>query len=81
MVAISLPPGDTEGVQGLCLEPHDLAIAKYAASREKDLIFTRELASRGIVSEERLLGLLDHTAVMKKYASGCAARSAETFKR
>src|SRR5450432_2563872 len=26
---VNLPPGDTEGVQGLCLEPHDLAIAKY----------------------------------------------------
>jgi hypothetical protein len=24
---VNLPPGDTEGVQGLCLEPHYLAIA------------------------------------------------------
>src|SRR6516165_11575025 len=24
---VNLPPGDTEGVKGLCLEPHDLAIA------------------------------------------------------
>jgi Nucleotidyltransferase of unknown function (DUF6036) len=60
---VSLPPGDTAGVKGLCLEPHDLAIAKYAASREKDLIFTRELARRGITSEERLLALLDQTSV------------------
>lgn len=60
---VSLPPGETEGVKGLCLEPHDLAIAKYAAAREKDLIFTHELARRGIVSEERLLSLLDQTAV------------------
>jgi hypothetical protein len=47
----------------LCLEPHDLAIAKYAAAREKDLIFTRELVRRGIVAEERLLLLLDETQV------------------
>jgi predicted transcriptional regulator len=47
----------------LCLEPHDLAIAKYAAAREKDLIFTRELVRRGIVAEERLLLLLDQTQV------------------
>src|SRR5947207_3719040 len=60
---VTLPPGETEGVRGLCLEPHDLAIAKYAAAREKDLIFTRELARRGIVSEERLLALLEDTAV------------------
>ena len=60
---VNLPPGDTGGVKGLCLEPHDLAIAKYAASREKDLIFTRELARRGITSEERLLSLLGKTSV------------------
>jgi len=57
------PPGDTDGVRGLCLDPHDLAIAKYVARREKDLIFTRELAQRGIVSQERLLSLLDQTPV------------------
>src|SRR5882762_10677594 len=60
---VNLPPGDTDGVTGLCLDPHDLAIAKYAARREKDLIFTRELAQRGIVSQERLLSLLDQTPV------------------
>jgi hypothetical protein len=60
---VNLPPGDTGGVKGLCLEPHDLAIAKYAAFREKDLIFTRELARRGIVSEERLLRLLEQTPI------------------
>src|ERR1700737_1057336 len=60
---VNLPPGDTEGVRGLCLDPHDLAIAKYVACREKDLIFTRELAQRGIVSQERLLSLLEHTPV------------------
>lgn len=60
---VNLPPGDTEGVTGLCLEPHDLAIAKYVASREKDLVFTRELARRDVLSEERLLALLDQTQV------------------
>jgi hypothetical protein len=60
---ISLPPGNTEGVRGLCLEPHDLAIAKYVACREKDLVFTGELARRGIVSEERLVSLLERTPV------------------
>lgn len=58
---VNLPPGETEGVKGLCLDPHDLAIAKYAAWREKDRIFTRELAARGLVSKERLLSLLIQT--------------------
>ncbi len=60
---VSLPPGDTEGVEGLCLEPHDLAIAKYVAARDKDLLFTRALARRGIVTEKRLLELLAQTPV------------------
>ena len=60
---VNLPSGDTEGVKGLCLEPHDLAIAKYVASREKDRIFTRELVRRGLLSEERLRALLDQTPV------------------
>jgi hypothetical protein len=60
---VNLPAGDTEGVRGLCLDPHDLAIAKYVARRHKDIIFTRELAKRGIVSHDRLLELLNQTPV------------------
>jgi len=60
---VNLTPGDTEGVKGLCLEPHDLAIAKYVAHREKDLAFNRALAQRGVIAEERLLQLLPKTAV------------------
>jgi hypothetical protein len=60
---VSLPPGDTDGVRGLCLDPHDLAIAKYVAGREKDRVFTRELARRGITGRDRLREFLDKTAV------------------
>ncbi len=60
---VNLPPGHTEGVAGLCLDPHDLALTKYVASREKDLIFTRELARRGVLSEQRLVALLEQTPV------------------
>jgi len=60
---VNLPTGDTDGVRGLCLEPHDLAVAKYVASREKDLIFTRELVQRGLLSQDRLLSLLDQTPI------------------
>lgn len=63
---VKLPPGETEGVQGLCLDPHDLAIAKYAARREKDLAFNRELARRAIVVRDRLLALVDKTPVGKE---------------
>jgi|SRR5579859_1222386 len=66
---VQLPAGETDGVTGLCLEPHDLAIAKYVAFREKDLVFTRELARRGIVSEERLLALLEQTQIDERARS------------
>ncbi len=60
---VNLPPGDTEGVVGLCLDPHDLVIAKYVARRDKDLAFNRELARRKLVSRKRLLELLPKTPV------------------
>ena|SRR5436190_3319805 len=62
---VNLPPGDTDGVRGLCLDPHDLAIAKYVARREKDVAFNRSLAQRGLLSRERLLELLPKTPVGK----------------
>lgn len=63
---VNLPPGDTQGVRGLCLDPHDLAIAKYVARREKDIVFTRALAARGIVQKPQLLALLEKTAIDKE---------------
>jgi hypothetical protein len=60
---VNLPEVETDGVRGLCLDPHDLAIAKYAAGRDKDLAFTRELANRGLVAHNRLEELLDETPV------------------
>jgi len=50
-------------VRGLCLDPHDLAISKYVALREKDLQFTRELARRGYTARRKLLELLKTTPV------------------
>jgi hypothetical protein len=60
---VNLPPGDTQGVSGLCLDPHDLAIAKYVARREKDRVFARALAERGIVQKPQLLALLAKTPI------------------
>ena len=60
---VNLPPGDTEGVHGLCLDPHDLAISKYVARREKDLVLNRELVRRGLLVREHLLELVEKTPV------------------
>jgi hypothetical protein len=45
---------NTRFVRGWCLEVHDLAIAKYAAGREKDLDFTKALARHAMVVREVL---------------------------
>jgi len=78
---VNLPPGDTDGVRGLCLDPHDLAIAKYAAFRDKDLVFTRELARRGITSQKRLLELLEQTDVTGELRERIRARIAADFEQ
>jgi hypothetical protein len=76
---VKLSQGDTEGVLGLCLEPHDLAIAKYAAFREKDLVFTRELAHRGLLAKGQLLTLLEHTKLADELRERIRARIAADF--
>jgi hypothetical protein len=76
---VKLPPGDTEGVEGLCLDPHDLAIAKYAAARAKDLLFVRELAGRRMVAKDRLLVLLDQTTLSDAERARIRAHIARDF--
>ena len=78
---VNLPAGDTDGVTGLCLDPHDLAIAKYATGRKKDVVFTHELARRGIVSSDRLLALLDQTPVSEEIRRHIRAHVARDFGR
>lgn len=77
---VNLPPGDTGGVAGLCLDPHDLAISKYAAGREKDRVFTRALARRRLVDQERLLALLDRTAVSEEARERIRSAIARDFR-
>jgi hypothetical protein len=40
--------------RGWCLEVHDLALAKYVAGREKDMIFNAVLARHAMVNLETL---------------------------
>jgi hypothetical protein len=52
---VSVKNPNTEGVEGLCLEVHDLAVSKYVAGRPKDLAFTWALARHGLTREATLL--------------------------
>jgi hypothetical protein len=60
---ISVTNSNTNGVTGLCLERHDLCVAKLAAGREKDLEFVGALLRAGIVDHEVLLGRIDSAAI------------------
>jgi hypothetical protein len=76
---VNLPAGDTGGVRGLCLEPHDLAISKYVARRDKDRIFTQELARRGLVDREKLLALVEQTPISAEVKERVRADIASDF--
>ncbi len=46
---------NTRQVTARCLEPHDLAVSKLVAGREKDLDFLIEMTRSGILGEETVL--------------------------
>jgi hypothetical protein len=68
---IPYPLGDDpEAVVGWCLDPHDLAVAKAVAGREKDIAFVRSLAQASLVDPHevlrRLQSLDDHCHVPRQ---------------
>lgn len=50
---------------GYCLDPHDLALSKLAAGREKDWPFVAELIRHHYANVDRLLLLADQTPLAK----------------
>lgn len=70
---------NTGGVRGLCLEVHDLAIAKYAAGREKDLQFTRKLARHELTRRTELLKRLRVTQLDPALARAVRYRIGRDF--
>lgn len=53
---------NTRGATGWCLEPHDLAVSKLAAGREKDLMFVETLLRYGLASAEAIRQRLERTS-------------------
>jgi hypothetical protein len=72
--------GGTQGARGWCLEVHDLAISKYADGREKDLIFTRDLARHGLTARDTLLERLTVTELNPTVRNLSAARIEADFR-
>jgi hypothetical protein len=60
---IVLQSENTRGAKGLCLEVHDLLIAKAIAGREKDLDFLNDAARHGLADHATLIERLDRVSV------------------
>ncbi len=60
---VPIENANTGGVEGLCLEFHDLAIEKCVAGRTKDLAFLRELARLRLIKRASLLTRLAETSL------------------
>lgn len=56
--------GDTGGAKAVCLEPHDLVLAKLVAGREKDYEFADALIGRGLIDPKVLLERVDDLPVI-----------------
>jgi hypothetical protein len=76
---VRIENANTGGYAGLCLEVHDLAISKYAAGREKDLAFTRELARHGMTDKKTLLKRLAATKLEAALARAVRGRIERDF--
>jgi hypothetical protein len=70
---------NTGGIEGLCLDVHDLAISKYVAGREKDLDFTRELARHRMTDRAALSARLAVTQLDPAHRKLVEARIARDF--
>ena len=78
---ISVKNANTHGVEGLCLEVHDLAISKYVAGREKDRDYTRALARHGLTNRAVLYERLAHTRIKPELERIVRSRIAADFGR
>jgi hypothetical protein len=58
-----LVPVPTPAGTGLCLEPHDLLVSKYAAGREKDRDYARAAARHRLVDRQVLLERVARTTL------------------
>ena len=77
---VSINNAHANGVTGLCLEVHDLAISKYIAGRPKDLNFTRELAKHAMTDQKILHISLRATKITKGMRLQVKSRIDKDFK-
>jgi hypothetical protein len=65
---------NTRFITGWCLDPHDLAVSKLAAGREKDMEFLAAMRDHGLLDLATLSGRLDATPLDSGVRSSCIGR-------
>jgi hypothetical protein len=65
---------NTNGITGLCLDVHDLAISKLVAARTKDMEFIQELAQHDMIQKGTMLERLGVTDLKESARKGIATR-------
>jgi hypothetical protein len=58
---VAVRNANTRGATGWALEPHDLAVGRYAAGREKDRVFLRAAIRERLLDQAALLERLGRT--------------------
>lgn len=56
---VPISGADAPDAVGLCLEPHDLCVAKLVAHREKDIVFVTALIEAEIIDPTTLVSRID----------------------
>ncbi len=72
---------NTNGIAGLCLEVHDLAISKLVAGRTKDLEFIQELIRHEMIGKNTLLTRLAGTDLLEPERSTIRSRIEAMYSR
>ncbi len=76
---VNLSAGDTNGAKGLCLDPHDMAVSKYIAGRDKDLALLEALVANGLLGKDTLLKRLNDTLTDENRKSAAKGRIERHF--
>jgi hypothetical protein len=71
---------NTRGAKGLCLEVHDLLVAKAIAGREKDLAFLKDAARHRMADQEVLIRRLSTVAVVPAVREKARAEIERVFR-
>lgn len=69
LIRVEIPPRVVSGrsAVALCLEPHDLVLAKCVAGRDRDWDFAREALRHNLVAAQVLFSRIDILPVSEKY--------------